>query len=181
ASQEILKLMKRPANSENVLRRLEHWRDICPGITIRSTFIVGFPGETETHFNELLDFLDTAQLDRVGCFMYSEVEGAEANKLENHVDEETKQDRLERFMLKQAEISANKLKNKIASTQTVLVDDVEQDGNIIARSYADAPDIDGVVIIDPYAKRNINAGDFIDVEITNSDEHDLYARLKNIK
>jgi len=181
ASQEILKLMKRPANSENVLRRLEHWREVCPDITIRSTFIVGFPGETETHFNELLDFLDTAQLDRVGCFMYSEVEGAEANKLENHVDEETKQDRLERFMLKQAEISANKLKNKIASTQTVLVDGVEDNGNIIARSYADAPDIDGLVIIEPDAKRNINAGDFIDVEITNSDEHDLYARLKNIK
>ncbi len=177
ASQEILKSMKRPANSENVLKRIEQWREVCPDIAIRSTFIVGFPGETETHFNELLDFLDSAQLDRVGCFMYSEVEGAEANQLKNHVDEQTKQDRLERFMHKQAEISANKLKNKIGNTLSVLVDEIEENGNILARSYADAPDIDGMVIIEPSGQQQINVGDFIEVEVTNSDEHDLYAQL----
>jgi len=183
ASHEILKAMKRPANSENVLQRINNWRDICPDLAIRSTFIVGFPGETEQHFNELLDFLDEAQLDRVGCFMYSEVEGAEANKLDNHVDEETKQDRLERFMLKQAGISADKLQNKIGQQLTVLVDAIEDSGNVIARSYADAPEIDGVVVIEPNTdhaenSHSIMVGDFIEVEITNSDEHDLYAKIK---
>ncbi len=178
ASHEILKAMKRPANSENVIKRIEQWRDVCPDIALRSTFIVGFPGETESHFNELLDFLDAAQLDRVGCFMYSEVEGAAANQLDHHVDEDTKQDRLERFMFKQAEISANKLKNKIGNSLTVLVDDIDDDGNIIARSYADAPDIDGMVIVEPNDSKQINVGDFIEVEVSNSDEHDLYAQLK---
>ena len=178
ASQEILKAMKRPANSENVLQRLSKWREICPDIAIRSTFIVGFPGETEDHFNELLDFLDEAQLDRVGCFMYSEVEGAEANKLANHVDEATKQDRLERFMLKQADISANKLTRKIGQHLTILVDEIEDSGTIIGRSYADAPGIDGLVIVEAKDDLSTKVGDFIEVEITNSDEHDLYAQIK---
>jgi len=173
ASQSVLKAMKRPANSENVLRRIEKWREICPEITLRSTFIVGFPGETEQDFDELLDFIDEAQLDRVGCFTYSEVEGATSNQLPNHVDEETKQDRLDRFMTRQASISADKLKQKIGLNMKVLVDDVEEDGTVIARSYADAPEIDGLVIVE--ATESARPGEFLDVTITNSDEHDLYA------
>ncbi|MGD8783178.1 MAG: 30S ribosomal protein S12 methylthiotransferase RimO [Thioalkalispiraceae bacterium] len=173
ASQSVLKAMKRPANSENVLRRIENWRNICPEIALRSTFIVGFPGETEQDFSELLDFLDEAQLDRVGCFTYSEVEGATSNQLPGHVDEDTKQDRLERFMTKQAEISANKLKEKIGHQLTVLVDAIEEDGTVIARSYADAPEIDGLVIVEP--TETARPGEFLEVTITNSDEHDLYA------
>ena len=173
ASQSVLKAMKRPANSENVLRRIEKWREICPEIALRSTFIVGFPGETEQDFDELLDFIDEAQLDRVGCFTYSEVEGATSNQLPNHVDEETKQDRLDRFMTRQASISADKLKQKIGLTMKVLVDDVEEDGTVIARSYADAPEIDGLVIVE--ATESARPGEFLDVTITNSDEHDLYA------
>ena len=173
ASQSVLKAMKRPANSENVLKRIEKWRDICPEIALRSTFIVGFPGETEQDFNELLDFLDEAQLDRVGCFTYSEVEGATSNQLPDHIDEDTKQERLERFMTKQAEISANKLQQKVGSNMTVLVDTIEEDGTVIARSYADAPEIDGLVIVGPTDKARV--GEFLEVKITNSDEHDLYA------
>ena len=173
ASQSVLKAMKRPANSENVLRRIEKWREICPEITLRSTFIVGFPGETEQDFDELLDFIDEAQLDRVGCFTYSEVEGATSNQLPNHVDEETKQDRLDRFMTRQASISADKLKQKIGLNMKVLVDDVEEDGTVIARSYADAPEIDGLVIVE--STESARPGEFLDVTITNSDEHDLYA------
>ncbi|MGD8925317.1 MAG: 30S ribosomal protein S12 methylthiotransferase RimO [Thioalkalispiraceae bacterium] len=176
ASQSVLKAMKRPANSENVLKRIENWRSICPEIALRSTFIVGFPGETEQDFDELLDFLDEAQLDRVGCFTYSEVEGATSNQLPDHVDEETKQDRLERFMSKQAEISTTKLKQKIGTSMTVLVDAIEDDGTIIARSYADAPEIDGLVIVEPTDKAQV--GEFLEVTITNSDEHDLYANVK---
>ena len=173
ASQSVLKAMKRPANSENVLKRIEKWRDICPEIALRSTFIVGFPGETEQDFNELLDFLDEAELDRVGCFTYSEVEGATSNQLPDHIDEDTKQERLERFMTKQAEISANKLQQKVGSNMTVLVDTIEEDGTVIARSYADAPEIDGLVIVGPTDKARV--GEFLEVKITNSDEHDLYA------
>jgi len=173
ASQSVLKAMKRPANSENVIKRIEKWRGICPDIALRSTFIVGFPGETEQDFNELLDFIDEAQLDRVGCFTYSEVDGATSNQLPDHVDEETKQDRLERFMTRQAAISADKLKQKVGNSMTVLVDDIEEDGTVIARSYADAPEIDGMVIIEATEKACI--GEFLEVSITNSDEHDLYA------
>ncbi len=175
ASQSVLKAMKRPANSENVLKRIEKWRDICPDITLRSTFIVGFPGETEQDFNLLVDFIDEAQLDRVGCFAYSEVEGARSNQLPDHVDEETKQDRLERFMTRQAVISADKLKQKVGTTLSVLVDGIEEDGTVIARSYADAPEIDGLVIVQPTEKANV--GEFLDVTIINSDEHDLYAEI----
>jgi ribosomal protein S12 methylthiotransferase len=143
---------------------------------LRSTFIVGFPGETERDFAELLDFLDEAQLDRVGCFTYSEVEGATSNQLPDHVDEETKQERLERFMTKQAAISADKLKQKVGKTMTVLVDGIEEDGTVIARSYADAPEIDGLVIVAATDKASV--GEFLEVSITNSDEHDLYAIAK---
>ena len=175
ASQSVLKAMKRPANSENVLRRIEEWRKICPDIALRSTFIVGFPGETEQDFQELLDFIDDAQLDRVGCFTYSEVEGAVSNELPNHVDEEVKQDRLERFMNRQAAISADKLKQKVGTTLTVLVDDIDEDGTVVARSYADAPEIDGLVIVEP--NKQARVGEFLEVTVINSDEHDLFAKV----
>jgi ribosomal protein S12 methylthiotransferase len=174
ASPAVLKAMKRPANTENVLRRIEDWRAVCPEITIRSTFIVGFPGETEADFDTLLDFLTEAQLDRVGCFTYSAVEGATANALGSAVPEELKAERLERFMALQANISADKLKTKIGRQMTVLVDDVQADGIAIARSAADAPEIDGVVVIEDGA--GLEVGEFAKVTITNSDEHDLYAR-----
>jgi len=175
ASPKILKAMKRPANAENVLKRLQHWRELCPDISIRSTFIVGFPGETEDDFAQLLGFLDEAQLDRVGCFAYSAVDGAAANALARHVPEEVKQERLERFMEKQAAISATKLKNKIGKTLSVLVDHVDEDGIASARSMADAPEIDGLVIIENAPL--LTVGEFAQVEIISSDEHDLYARL----
>jgi ribosomal protein S12 methylthiotransferase len=175
ASPKILKAMKRPANAENVLQRLQRWREICPDITIRSTFIVGFPGETEDDFDQLLQFLDEAQLDRVGCFMYSAVAGASANDLPKHVPEQVKEERLERFMEKQAAISADKLKMKIGNTLNVLVDHIDEDGTAIARSMADAPEIDGVVIIEN--GNGLQVGEFARVEISNSDEHDLYAKL----
>ncbi len=174
ASPRILKAMKRPANAENVLKRLQRWREICPDITIRSTFIVGFPGETEDDFEQLLAFLDEAQLDRVGCFMYSPVEGAAANALHHHVPEEIMEERLERFMEKQAVISADKLKQKIGQTLTVLIDHIDEDGTATARSAADAPEIDGVVIIENADE--LNVGEFAKVEIINSDEHDLFGR-----
>ena len=168
ASPKILKAMKRPANAENVLQRLQRWREICPDLTLRSTFIVGFPGENDDDFEQLLAFLDDAQLDRVGCFTYSAVEGATANALHHHVPEDIKEARLERFMEKQAAISANKLKQKIGKTLTVLVD-------MIDRSTADAPEIDGVGIIENAG--SLQVGEFAQVEITNSDEHDLYGNL----
>ncbi|MBI1424802.1 MAG: 30S ribosomal protein S12 methylthiotransferase RimO [Gammaproteobacteria bacterium] len=175
ASPKILKAMKRPANAENVLKRLQRWREICPDITIRSTFIVGFPGETDDDFEQLLQFLEDAQLDRVGCFMYSAVEGAVANDLHHHVPEEVKEARLERFMETQAVISASKLKRRLGQTLTVLVDHVDEDGTATARSQADAPEIDGVVIIENAGE--LRAGEFARVKINNSDEHDLYGEL----
>lgn len=176
ASPAILRAMKRPAHSENALKRLRHWRDICPQLTLRSTFIVGFPGETEDDFEHLLDFLHEAQLDRVGAFPYSPVEGAPANALPDPVDEDIKQERLERFMAVQAEISATKLRRHIGTTMTVLVDTIEDEA-IIARSSADAPEIDGQVVI-PFDKNDgteVVSGDFITVRICSSDDHDLYA------
>lgn len=172
ASSRILKLMKRPANSENVLQRIEAWRKICPDLAIRSTFIVGFPGETEAEFEELLDFLDHAQLDRVGCFAYSPVEGASANTLPDPVPEEVKEERRQRFMAKQEEISARKLQNKIGKTLTVLIDEIDAEG-AIARSYADAPEIDGVVYFEPTAQMKV--GDLVSVKVIKADEHDLAA------
>ena len=179
ASPTILKAMKRPAHSEDILRRLQQWRRICPDLSIRSTFIVGFPGETEADFEQLLDFLYQAQLDRVGAFTYSAVDGAPANELPDPVAEEIKLERLERFMAVQAGISAEKLQRRIGTRITVLVDAIEDEA-IIARSAADAPDIDGQVIIaitdgDNSPAQEIEPGRFIDVEIIDADEHDLYA------
>jgi ribosomal protein S12 methylthiotransferase len=174
ANQRILKLMKRPANAENVLARIKQWREICPEITLRSTFIVGFPGETEEEFEELLDFLEEAQLDRVGAFMYSPVEGALANELPDHVPPEVQQERLGRLMQLQEEISAERLKRKVGKTMQVLVDEVDEEG-AIARSAADAPDIDGAVYIDD--GQDLQVGDFVTVRITDSDAHDLWAEL----
>lgn len=176
ASRKILKDMKRPAASEKVLRRIEHWRTDCPDLTIRSTFIVGFPGETEEDFNELLDFLEAARLDRVGCFQYSPVEGASANSLPNHVPEEVKQERYERFMQLQQQISAQRLQQKVGQTMTVLVDSYGDDiGQVVARSSADAPEIDGVVYIDDAG--SLETGEMVRVTIDSADEYDLYARL----
>jgi ribosomal protein S12 methylthiotransferase len=172
ASPRILKLMKRPASSENNLLRINKWREVCPDITIRSTFIVGFPGETEAEFEALLDFLEEAQLDRVGCFKYSPVDGASANLLEGQVPEEIKDERLQKFMETQARISHQKLESKVGQTFTVLVD--SHDGDYaIARSMADAPDIDGKV----YLKdgKLLKPGDFVDVKIESYDQHDLFA------
>ena len=174
ASQRILKLMKRPASSENVLARIKQWREICPDITLRSTFIVGFPGETEEEFTELLDFLKQAQLDRVGAFAYSPVEGAVANILPNHIPPELQQERLARLMLLQEEISEQRLKRKIGKTIKVLVDEVDNDG-AVARSSADAPEIDGVVYIDNGSQ--LHPGDLVEVRITDSDTHDLWAEI----
>jgi len=173
ASSSVLKRMKRPAHSENVLRRIKHWRDICPDIAIRSTFIVGFPGESEHQFEELLDFLSEAQLDKVGCFTYSDVEGAPANKLDGAVDEAVKRDRQERLMQHQAKISANKLQQKINQQIAVIIDD-KSESYCIGRSSADAPDIDGTVqILGDIA--NLNVGDIITCQVIDADEHDLVA------
>ena len=171
ANARILKLMKRPASSENVLTRIQQWRKICPDITLRSTFIVGFPGETEEEFEELLDFLEMAQLDRVGAFMYSPVEGAVANNLPDHIPLEVQQERLGRLMQLQEEISGERLACKVGRTMQVLVDEVDEEG-AIARSSADAPEIDGLVYINN--GQTLKAGDFVNVRITDSDAHDLW-------
>ena len=176
ASPRILKAMKRPASSENNLARIKAWRDICPDITVRSTFIAGFPGETEDDFKMLLDFLEEAQLDRVGCFTYSAVDGAAANALPDQVPEALKQERLARFMEVQERISAAKLQAKIGSMQTVLVDEIvqDEDGNIeaIGRTKADAPEIDGVVYLAD--AEGLTPGDFVEVQIYDADGHDLW-------
>ncbi|MEQ1738848.1 MAG: 30S ribosomal protein S12 methylthiotransferase RimO [Methyloglobulus sp.] len=174
ASSRILKLMKRPAASQNNLERIKAWREVCPDITLRSTFIVGFPGETEQEFEELLDFLDEAQLDRVGCFAYSPVKGAVANDLPDSIPEEIKQERLERFMERQSEISANRLQQRIGNIETVLIDEVVEEG-AVARSQSDAPEIDGQVFID--GATHLKVGEFVEVEIEEADEHDLWAHL----
>ena len=172
ASPDVLKAMRRPAATEKVLDRLQRWRAICPELTLRSTFIVGFPGETEADFETLLAFLEEAQLDRVGCFTYSAVDGAAANALPNPVPEHVKQERQARFMALQAEISRRKLAERIGQTLTVLVDAVD-DERFIARSEADAPEIDGTVIV-PGAW-DIAPGDFCRVQVIDSTEHDLIA------
>lgn len=172
ASPRVLKAMKRPGDIEKMLERIGSWRAECPELTIRSTFIVGFPGETEMDFDELLSFIKQAQLDRVGAFMYSPVEGAKANKLADAVPEQIKQERLQRFMAVQEEISKNKLKTQIGKTLTVLVDEISDEG-AVARSKADAPEIDGVVYIESGGGEKI--GEFSQVTITDSDSHDLFA------
>lgn len=174
ASPRILKLMKRPANTQNNLARVRAWRKICPELTIRSTFIVGFPGETDAEFEELLAFLEAAELDRVGCFKYSAVEGAKANDLPDPVAEEIKQERWDKFMAVQAVISARRLRDKIGHKMRVLIDAVEGDV-AIARSSADAPEIDGKVYISHATQ--LKPGTFADVVIEKTDEYDLMARL----
>lgn len=171
ASPPILKAMKRPAHSENTLERIRRWRTICPDLTLRSTFVVGFPGETDADFNYLLAFLHEAQLDRVGAFAYSPVDGATANELPDQIPEELKQERLERFMTTQAEISANKRRRLIGKEMVVIVDEATDEG-IIARSPGDSPGVDGVVHIAMQA--DLQPGDFVDIVIDDADEHDLY-------
>jgi len=172
ASPRILKLMKRPASAENNLARIRRWREICPDITIRSTFIAGFPGETGAEFEELLRFLEEAELDRVGCFAYSPVAGAAANALPGHVPEAVKAERCARFMQLQEKISARRLERKVGKTLTVLVDEVNT-GGAVARSSADAPEIDGVVHVAPSPA--LQAGAFAKVRVTSAGNHDLWA------
>jgi ribosomal protein S12 methylthiotransferase len=172
-SASVLKRMRRPAHAEDVLRRIAAWREQCPDLTLRSTFIVGFPGETASEFEELLDWLDEAQLDRVGCFKYSPVEGAAANALEPHVPAEIQEERYARFMERAAAISAGRLARRVGARMRVLVDAVTAD-EAVARSEADAPEIDGVVRI--AAATGLRPGDWADVEVTASDTYDLYAR-----
>jgi len=170
-----LKLMKRPAASQNNLERIRAWRALCPDITLRSTFIVGFPGETEAEFEELLDFIEEAQLDRVGCFQYSPVNGAAANELPDPVAAEVAEERWHRFMSAQARISADRLENKIGQTMQVLIDGFDETGQAVARSAADAPEIDGNVIIQN--PTGLQAGEFATVTITEAGDYDLWAQL----
>jgi len=174
-SPRILKLMKRPGAIDNTLERIHTWKRTCPDITLRSTFIVGFPGETDDDFDQLLGFLDEAQLDRVGCFQYSPVEGAPANELGDHVPDEIKQERFERFMQKQQEISAKRLLAKVGTQQKVIIDEVDEEG-AVGRSMADAPEIDGMVYLN--GEQSVKPGDIVDTTITHSDEYDLWADLK---
>jgi len=174
ASESVLQRMKRPAATEDVLARIRRWRDICPDLILRSTFIVGFPGETEEDFERLLDFLDIAQLDRVGCFAYSPVKGAVANELPGAVPEEIKQERLARFMAFQTQISADRLAARVGRREMVLIDEVVEEG-AVGRSRADAPEIDGQVFID--GATQLQVGDLVEVEIEEADEHDMWAHL----
>ena len=175
ASPNVLKAMKRPAHSENVLARIKTWRSICPDIVIRSTFVVGFPGETEEDFEYLLDWLKEARLDRVGAFTYSEIEGAAANDLPNPVPDAIKQQRYERLMALQQQISAEKLAEKVGKTLKVLVDEIDEEENIaICRSYADAPEIDGHVYVDNI-DASVKVGEFLTVTIDEANEYDLFA------
>ena len=172
-SESVLRAMKRPAATEKVLDRIKRWREMCPDLTLRSTFIVGFPGETEDDFDQLLEFIQEANLDRVGAFAYSPVEGATANDLPNQIPEEIKQDRLQRFMEVQAEISRNKLAGQVGREMIVLVDEVHDD-HMVARGPGDAPEVDGQVIIHG-GWDDVTAGDFIEVQVSGYDEHDLFA------
>jgi ribosomal protein S12 methylthiotransferase len=172
ASRNVLKLMRRPANEAKVLERIKSWRAIAPDIAIRSTFVVGFPGETEEDFEYLLDWLDEAQLDRVGAFRFEPVEGAAANALPNHVPEEVKEERYARIMEKTAAISAAKLAAKVGRTLPVIVDAVDEDGGATGRSQADAPEIDGEVFLRDAG--HLAIGDITPVLIEDADEHDLY-------
>lgn len=171
ASKRILKLMKRPGSSDRVLQRIQKWREMCPELVIRSTFIVGFPGETEEEFEELLQFLRDARLDRVGCFKYSPVEGATANELPDHIPEDIQEQRLQRFMAVQAEISAEKLQQRIGQEYLVLIDEVTSEG-AVGRSYMDAPEVDGkVYLTDEF---DVSPGDQIWAQIIHADEHDVW-------
>lgn len=174
AHPDILKAMKRPASSENVLKRINRWREICPDIHIRSTFIVGFPGETEAHFETLLHFLEKAQINRAGCFKYSEVEGAVSNNLNNHVSEEIKEERWHRLMALQTKISAQLLKNKVGNKEKIIIDQ-SSPMECIGRTRGDAPEIDGQVIIK--GLNNFKPGDIVELLITDSDDFDLFVDL----
>ena len=173
ASPKILKVMKRPGKIDRTLERIKQWREICPDLTLRSTFIVGFPGETEEDFQMLLDFLKEAQLDRVGCFKFSPVEGAPATEMAEQVPEDIKEERFHRFMQLQQEISAERLKQKIGQTLDVIVDEIDDEG-IIGRTKADAPEVDGLVYIENLSGTPVKVGEFIKVTITHSDEYDLW-------
>ena len=173
ASPKILKAMKRPGKIDRTLERIKQWREICPDLTLRSTFIVGFPGETEEDFQMLLDFLKEAQLDRVGCFKFSPVEGAPATEMADQVPEEVKEERFHRFMQLQQEISAERLKQKIGQTLDVIIDEIDDEG-IIGRTKADAPEVDGLVYIENLSGTPVKVGEFIKVTITHSDEYDLW-------
>ena len=170
ASYDVLKRMRRPASSERTLEHIQRWRSLCPDLVIRSTFIVGFPGETEDDFEQLLIFLREARLDRVGCFQYSPVAGAQSNQLDGQVDEETKQARWHRLMQLQQEISEDKLEEKVGRTLQVLIDEVNEEV-AIGRSYADAPEIDGVVQV--YSNKPLKVGEIVTVEIEEAGEYDL--------
>ncbi|MGH8539360.1 MAG: 30S ribosomal protein S12 methylthiotransferase RimO [Stenotrophobium sp.] len=180
ASKKVLKAMKRPASSEDTLKRLAAWRAICPDLTVRSTFIVGFPGETEDDFAELLDWLQAAQIDRAGCFKYSPVEGATANALPDSVPEAVKEERYHRFMQVQADISAAKLQNKIGKTIEVLVDETGGEADtpfILGRSWADAPEIDGKVYLS--CDRPLRTGQIVQAHVMQADAYDLNAEVLN--
>ncbi|MGL6262471.1 30S ribosomal protein S12 methylthiotransferase RimO [Aeromonas jandaei] len=174
ASPRILKLMKRPGSVERTLERIQKWREICPQITLRSTFIVGFPGETEEDFQMLLEFIDKAELDRVGCFKYSPVEGALANELPDPVPEEIQEERFQRFMELQQQVSIRKLARKVGQEMTVIIDEVDEEG-ATGRSFADAPEIDGLVYLN--GETGLKPGDMVKVRIDESDEYDLWASL----
>lgn len=176
ASPKILKLMKRPANMENMLKRINLWRETCPQLVLRSTFIVGFPGETEDDFRMLLDFLTQAQLDKVGCFKYSQVEGALANCIPDAVPEEVKEERYHRFMQHQNAISRNKLKKRIGTKVDILIDDITTK-HIIGRSKYDAPEIDGLVYIRNNNLHSLHVGELCQAEVTSANDYDLFARL----
>ena len=171
-SQNVLRLMKRPGSQAGHLDMIKRYRSICPDLTIRSTFIVGFPGETEQDFEELLEFIEEAKLDRVGCFTYSSVFGADANELPNQVDEEVKLERLDRFMLLQQKISTEKLAKKVSTVQDVIIDEIREEG-LVGRTKGDAPEIDGVVYVNNESNKSIKVGDIVKVCITASDEYDL--------
>jgi ribosomal protein S12 methylthiotransferase len=178
AHPEVLKRMKRPASGEKNIERIRAWRELCPDITLRSTFIAGFPGETEQQFEYLLDFLREAELDRVGCFAYSPVQGASANALDGALPDEVREERRQRFMQVQEAISAKRLQRKVGKTLKVLIDQVNQDGGV-GRSMADAPEIDGVVYVAPPEKpwKRYKVGDIISVKISGADLHDLWGEV----
>ena len=173
---DVLKRMARPAKSSNTLSEIAAWRDNCPDITLRSTFIVGYPGETETEFEHLLDWLDEAQLDRVGCFQYENVDGARSNVLKNHIEPDVKQDRWERFMEKSQAISETKLAKKVGLNLDVIVDNIDEDGVATCRTKADAPEIDGNLFIDENTDK-IKVGQIIQVKVDEASEYDLWGQI----
>lgn len=178
ASPKILKLMKRPGNQDKTLQRIESWREVCPDLTLRSTFVVGFPGETEADFNLLLDWLEAAQIDRVGAFAYENVEGAAAKLLPDHVPEDVKQDRLARFMAVASRISAQKLANKVGRIEDAIVDDIRNDGTAIARTRGDAPEIDGHIFLKGFT--GLKAGDIVKAKVTKADAYDLWGEPEGL-